>query len=91
AAPTTRVVRGRPAAEVQPIEEETDEMTRTKLVRGNQQVERGAFAQDPVVGWRVIVGGPGIGSYRPVFEGNNTIGRGAANRIPIDFGDDTIS
>jgi hypothetical protein len=39
----------------------------------------------------VIVGGPGLGSYKPVFEGNNTIGRGAGNRIPLDFGDDSIS
>ena len=39
----------------------------------------------------MIVGGPGIGSFRPVFEGNNTIGRSSSNRIPIDFGDDAIS
>ena len=29
--------------------------------------------------------------YRPIYEGNNTVGRGASNRIAIDFGDDTIS
>jgi hypothetical protein len=44
-----------------------------------------------VVGWLVVVGGSGIGQYRPIFEGNNTIGRGATNRIAIDFGDDAIS
>lgn len=88
APPTTKVVR--PVAPERK-EEDVEEMTRTKLVRGKQKVERGAFAQDPVVGWLVIVGGPGIGSYRPVFEGNNTIGRAATNRIPIDFGDDAIS
>ena len=49
------------------------------------------FHADPVVGWLVIIGGPGLGAYRPVFEGNNTIGRNANQRIPIDFGDDAIS
>lgn len=68
-----------------------EETARTRLVRGKVQVERGAFAQDPVVGWLVVVGGPGIGSFRPVFEGNNTLGRAPSQRIPLDFGDDTIS
>jgi hypothetical protein len=82
--PTTRVVRssGRSAA---------DEPARTSLVRGKQQVKRGGFETDPVVGWLVVVGGPGIGQYRPIFEGNNTVGRSSENRIPIDFGDDAIS
>ncbi len=39
----------------------------------------------------VIVGGTGIGRFRPIFEGNNKIGRNASQRIPLDFGDDTIS
>lgn len=82
--PTTRVVRQDkpPAVAAEP---------RTQLVRGRQSVERGEFNQDPVVGWLVIVGGPGLGAYRPVFEGNNTIGRAPSNRVPIDFGDDAIS
>ena len=81
--PTTRVVRASVKAAESP--------QRTQLVRGKMQVKRGAFDQDPVVGWLVIVGGPGIGQYRPVFEGNNTIGRSSANRISLDFGDDAIS
>jgi hypothetical protein len=68
-----------------------DASARTSLVRGKQQVKRGAFEADPVVGWLVVVGGPGIGQYRPIFEGNNTVGRSAQNRIAIDFGDDAIS
>jgi hypothetical protein len=83
APPTTRVVRG--AAKPQ------DDTVRTRLVRGKVQVKRGEFAQDPVVGWLVVVGGPGLGSYRPIFEGNNTVGRNPSQRIPLDFGDDTIS
>ncbi len=81
--PTTRVVRDTPNP--------TDTSGRTQLVRGKLEVKRGAFDTDPVVGWLVIVGGPGIGQYRPVFEGNNTVGRGASNRITLDFGDDAIS
>jgi len=81
APPTTRVVRG--------MRPETG--ARTQLVRGKANVKRGEFHQDPVVGWVVVVGGPGLGSFRPVFEGNNTIGRSPAQRIPIDFGDDAIS
>lgn len=63
----------------------------TQFVRGKQQVSRSNFAQDPVVGWLVVVGGPGLGAFRPVFEGNNAIGRASSNRIPIDFGDESIS
>jgi len=83
--PTTRVVRQSAAAKTQA------EPARTQIVRGAPELERGDFNQDPVVGWLVITGGPGIGSYRPIFEGNNTIGRGASNRIALDFGDETIS
>ena len=80
--PTTRVVRGaQPVAQTQ----------RTQLVRGRQKITRGTFVQDPVVGFLVIVGGPGLGASRAIFEGNNTIGRTAANRITLDFGDDSIS
>jgi hypothetical protein len=82
--PTTRVFRATARATA-------DEPVRTSLVRGKQTVKRGVFEADPVVGWLVIVGGPGIGQYRPIFEGNNTVGRSAQNRIPIDFGDDAIS
>ncbi len=82
APPTTRVLRAARQAEAP---------ARTRLVRGKAQVARGEFQQDPVVGWLVVVGGPGLGSYRPIFEGNNTIGRAPGQRIPLDFGDDAIS
>ena len=64
---------------------------KTQLVRGGAKPARANFHQDPVVGWLVVIGGPGLGSFRPIFEGNNTIGRSAGQRIPIDFGDDAIS
>lgn len=52
AAPTTRVVRPQRAAAA-----ERDE--RTQVLRGKPKVARGEFEQDPVVGWLVVVGGPG--------------------------------
>lgn len=86
--PTTRVVRAGTNAAPPPA---SGDEARTQFVRGRQKIERGNFAQDPVVGWLVIVGGPGLGAYRPIFEGNNTVGRSTSQRIPIDFGDDAIS
>jgi hypothetical protein len=64
---------------------------KTQVVRGKPRVVHSAFHQDPVVGWLVVVGGPGLGAFRPIYEGNNAVGRSKSQRIPIDFGDDTIS
>lgn len=89
--PTTRVVKAHELKENAGSGSEIDGPARTQLVRGKSKVERGEFEQDPVVGWLVVVGGPGIGKFRPIFEGNNAIGRGANNRVPIDFGDEAIS
>ncbi len=88
APPTTRVIRPEPS-KVKKAEPEAP--PRTVLVRGKQKIEHGAFERDPVVGFLIVVGGPGLGSFRPIFEGNNTLGRSPDNRIPLDFGDDTIS
>ena len=86
-APTTRVMR-KPGAAGSPA---GGGAARTQLVRGKQKVGRQQFHQDPVVGWLVIVGGPGLGAHRPIYEGNNTVGRSANQRIPLDYGDDAIS
>jgi len=87
--PTTRVVKSN---EIKgEAEDMSDAPARTQLVRGKLKVERGEFEKDPVVGWVVVVGGPGIGNYRPVFEGNNSVGRAPQNRVSIDFGDEAIS
>ncbi|NJO22467.1 MAG: FHA domain-containing protein [Sphingomonadales bacterium] len=86
--PTTRMVRGNSAPSKSA---EGDDAERTRLVRGKSKAKAVEFFQDPVVGWLVIVAGPGVGAYRPIYEGNNTVGRSKSQRIPIDFGDDTIS
>jgi hypothetical protein len=84
--PAPRVPAGRLPASVPPGGE-----ARTQLLRGRQKVSRAKFHQDPVVGWLVVVGGPGLGAHRSIYEGNNTVGRAPSQRIPVDFGDDTIS
>ncbi len=84
-APQTRVVRSavRPAG--------GEGAVLTQRIRGKSSVKRTEFFQDPVVGWLVVVGGPGLGAFRPIFEGNNTVGRAKTQRIPVDFGDEAIS
>jgi hypothetical protein len=89
--PTTRVVRATPPLKPVAASPAVDDVGRTQAVRGKPKVIRSTFHQDPVVGWVVVVGGPGLGAYRPIYEGNNTLGRSKAQRIPIDFGDDSIS
>ncbi len=90
-APTTRVVRNAGSRAPAAAKEAAATDARTQLIRGKSQSKRVDFHQDPVVGWLVVVGGQGLGSFRPIFEGNNTIGRAKTQRIPIDFGDETIS
>jgi hypothetical protein len=87
--PTTPIAPA-PAA-LKPVSASPPEEVRTQAVRGKPKVTRTSFHQDPVVGWIVVVGGPGLGAYRPIYEGNNTLGRSRGQRIPIDFGDETIS
>ncbi|MGL4396560.1 MAG: FHA domain-containing protein [Hyphomicrobium sp.] len=89
--PTTRVVRAPQAAASPSSPPPRAADPKTQLVRGRQAIARDTFAQDPVVGFLVVVGGPGLGAFRPVYEGNNTVGRAGGNRITFDFGDETIS
>jgi hypothetical protein len=89
--PSTQSLRAGAAAVVKPATSATGAPVKTQALRGRPKVVRNAFHQDPVVGFLVVVGGPGLGAYRPIYEGNNGIGRGKDQRIPLDFGDDTIS
>lgn len=63
----------------------------------NKTVEASAVAPksdpmaDPVVGWLVIVDGPGRGNVLNIGYGMNAIGRNASERICLDFGDELIS
>ena len=50
-----------------------------------------AQSKSPVVGWLVIVDGPGKGRSLELGFGMNIIGRNKGNRIVLGFGDDQIS
>ena len=46
---------------------------------------------DPLVGWLVVISGPGQGQYIRLGHGMNSIGRSEGQRCRIDFGDTEIS
>lgn len=46
---------------------------------------------DPVVGWLVVVEGPGKGKAMELGYGSNSMGRGETSRVQINFGDTQIS
>ena len=50
-----------------------------------------ADKSNATVGLLTVIDGPGKGETRSVFSGTNQMGRSADNRIPLDFGDNTIS
>lgn len=49
------------------------------------------FHKDPLVGWLVVVSGPGKGVSLELGYGVNTIGRDQEQRVSLDFGDEEIS
>jgi prepilin-type processing-associated H-X9-DG protein len=65
----------------------TTNMTQPKT----QYVHGASIDSDPVAGWVVVVKGPGKGNFRPVFVGMNSVGRDAGQRVPLNFGDESIS
>jgi len=71
--------------------------TGTKLVEplGNKATESAAESagesDSPVVGWLVIIDGPGRGKSIEMGFGMNIIGRSKSNRIALDYGDTQIS
>lgn len=69
------------------------DMGRTRLAQpgGGEGSVSSQGAEDPVVGWLVIVSGPGRGRSLIIGHGVNSIGRAPTERICIDFGDEKIS
>lgn len=49
------------------------------------------LAEGEVVGWLVVIDGPGRGRSVALGYGMNSIGRGSENRVILSFGDPTIS
>ena len=92
----TRVIRrDDPAAKVVPANETSD---KTVLVRRSSAKTEGEPAkpaddlpEGPVVGWLVIIEGPGRGKSVTLGYGMNPIGRESGNRVVLPFGDMQIS
>ena len=78
---STRVARHLKVGETERVAGDTDDLG-TYFVT---QKSKPPFAK------LVIVGGPGAGNARPIYPGTNSIGRETSTRVPLDFGDDTIS
>jgi pSer/pThr/pTyr-binding forkhead associated (FHA) protein len=51
----------------------------------------GELPEGPVVGWLVVVEGPGRGRSVTLGYGMNPIGRDASNRVSLPFGDQLVS
>jgi len=66
------------------------ENAKTVLFRPQAEEESSALF-DPAVGWLVIVNGPGLGESLTLGYGKNGIGRSNAERISLDFGDNSDS
>lgn len=76
-----------------------DDDDRTRIVgrlgdtpaESTNRPKRSTAADDPPVGWLVVVEGPGRGEVLQLGHGRNTLGRGADARLRADFGDEEIS
>lgn len=65
---------------------------KTEIYRAGGDPEKGFDDDlDPVVGWLVVVRGPGLGRSVQIGNGINSLGRDAGQRIPLPFGDTMIA
>lgn len=60
---------------------------------GDNDLDEGTrdFMEDPVVGWVIVMEGPGKGAALSLGYGMNSIGRSKTERVNLDFGDEQIS
>jgi len=64
---------------------------RKQKVVEQEQDEGDKAMDDPVVGWLVVVDGPGRGHASALGYGMNSIGRASTERISLDYGDTDMS
>lgn len=87
---TRLLPRERPAAE--PAIRDTDKtVILTPPSRSHLSPAVNDPMSDPVVGWLVVVAGPGQGNTLRLGHGMNSIGRAESQRCRLDFGDTEIS
>ena len=75
-------------------EEAADERTVIHSAATDDKVKRNVGFEeniDPVVGWLVVLKGPGKGNSIPIGHGMNFIGRDKRQRCALPFGDTLIS
>lgn len=97
--PTARRVAEASASRTPGSHQDYPAMSETQVIRPDMQAARPAPAAEagslngvnPIVALVIVVDGPGKGSFRPLYYGNNSIGRDPSQRVPLNFGDDTIS
>jgi pSer/pThr/pTyr-binding forkhead associated (FHA) protein len=94
----TRLIKRDAAKQEQPELEPAPELPgktndRTHLFRAPEGAGGSAddAMQNPVVGWVVIIAGPGRGRALTLGYGMNSIARGSQSRVRLDFGDKQIS
>lgn len=64
----------------------------TRVITGVDQQEPGTKEVfELTAGWLVVIAGPGRGCSLEIFLGMNSVGRDPNQRIPLNFGDETIS
>jgi hypothetical protein len=63
----------------------------TSLESAGSSITTDGGELDPVVGWLVVLGGPGRGNARRLGYGQNSLGRDRSERVSLDFGDASIS
>jgi hypothetical protein len=75
--------------------EDDDTDPKTTIYRPKAATADGSVASsndaELVVGWLVVIDGPGRGKSCPIGFGVNGIGRGESERISLNFGDSEIS
>jgi hypothetical protein len=70
-----------------PARDERTQLAGTRPAAADRQAD----SDNPVVGWLVVVEGPGRGQARALGYGMNGIGRRPDQRVSLDFGDSQIS
>lgn len=86
--PPTRIAGG---FAPRPGRQETPDSVERPVDARIRSVESQRAPSLPVVGWLVIVDGPGRGTDHILSFGRNSVGRGRDARLRIDFGDTEIS
>lgn len=62
-----------------------------KVAGASKQTDPNEAMADPIVGWLVIVDGPGMGNCLPLGYGTNPVGRAPELRVALTFGDSQVS